>query len=102
MNHGSYDSWVDAVLDEAIDPCEALSRWLDGEDASDHDWRRTMDVNNTNDYYSSWYRWFWSLNAADRHGIMGQVVERYYPDGCNGFANDLEGDDLQLGVQHGF
>lgn len=34
----NYDSWLDAVLDCAIDPCEALSRWLDGEDASDHNW----------------------------------------------------------------
>lgn len=32
-----YFSWLDAVLDCAIDPFEALSRWFDGEDAENWD-----------------------------------------------------------------
>lgn len=38
-----YFSWFDAVFDFAIDPLEAFSRWLDGEDAEDWDGKTWWD-----------------------------------------------------------
>lgn len=60
-----------------------------------------MDINEPRVYDAAFMAWILSLEDNDRHQIYSEIVERYYPDGFNGFVNDAWENRLQLGSQAG-
>lgn len=60
-----------------------------------------MDINRPHVYTGMFFLWLLSLDEGDRSAIQGEVIERHYPDGFNGFVHDCEADAVKTGEDHG-